>query len=108
METIYDSALKGDLTGIVEIFGGAYLYRWIDEDLIYPISDYLAENDVWNDLIPQEWKEAYTVNDHVWALASGSDGEATWFTRSMRGDWLDTLGLEKPYTINEFYEASWD
>ncbi len=107
METLYESAVSGELTGIVEIFGGAYLLQWIGNEWIYPLSDYLADNEVWNNMIPQMWKDAYTYNDHVWALASGSDGEATWFARAMRGDWLDTFGLDKPYTIDEFYEASY-
>lgn len=107
METIEESAMSGDLTGIVELFGGPYLMEWMGRDWIYPVSDLLKDNDVWNNVIPEMWKDAYTFNDEVWALASGGDGTATWFTRSMRGDWLDSMKLEKPYTIDEFYEASY-
>ena len=107
METIEESAMSGDLTGIVELFGGPYLMEWINNEWIYPLSDYLADNEVWNTVIPDMWKDAYTFNDKVWALASGADGEAVWFTRSMRGDWLERLELEKPYTIDQFYEASY-
>ena len=107
METIEESAMSGDLTGIVELFGGPYLMEWINNEWIYPLSDYLADNEVWNTVIPDMWKDVYTFNGKVWALASGADGEAVWFTRSMRGDWLERLELEKPYTIDQFYEASY-
>ncbi|MDX1358993.1 MAG: hypothetical protein R3232_09200, partial [Clostridia bacterium] len=108
METIEKAAKSGKLTGIVEIFGGPYLENWKSMDLIYPLTDYLAENEVWNTLIPEHWKTAFTIEGDVWAIPSGSDGNISWFARSIRGDWLDKFGLEKPYTLDEFYEASYN
>jgi len=107
MEVIQLSAMSGDLIGLVELFGGPYLMEWKAEDLIYPLSDFLADNEVWNTVIPESWKEINTIDADVWAIPTGSDGAASWFTRSIRGDWLDTFGLSKPYTIDEFYEASY-
>ena len=107
MEVIQLSAMSGDLTGLVELFGGPYLLEWKAEDLIYPLSDFLADNEVYNTVIPELWKETHTIDGDVWALPTGSDGAPSWFTRSMRGDWLDAFGLSKPYTIDEFYEASY-
>ncbi|MFO7612447.1 MAG: extracellular solute-binding protein [Clostridia bacterium] len=107
MEVIQLSAMSGDLTGMVELFGGPYLMEWKAEDLIYPLTDFLADNETWNTVIPESWKEVYTIDGDVWAIPTGDDGQASWFTRSMRGDWLDKFGLSKPYTIDEFYEASY-
>ena len=107
MEIVRQSAMAGDLTGIVELFGGPYLNEWKAEDFIYPLSDFLKNNEVWNTVIPELWKEAYTIDGDVWAISTGSDGSISWHTRSIRGDWLDKYGLSKPYTIDEFYEASY-
>ena len=107
MEVIQLSAMSGDLTGLVEIFGGSYLLEWVAEDLLYPLTDFLADNETYNTLFPELWKENNTIDGEVWAIPTGSDGTPTWFTRSMRGDWLDTLGFDKPFTIDEFYEASY-
>ncbi len=106
METIQQSAMSGDLTGIVELFGGSYLEEWQAEGLIYPLSDFLKYNEVWNTIIPEYWKDEYTINGEVWAVPTGNDGTISWLPRSMRGDWLDKFGLSKPYTIDEFYNAS--
>ena len=107
MEVIQLSAMSGDLTGLVELFGGPYLMEWQKEELIYPLTDFLADNDVYQNVIPESWKEVYTIDGDIWAIPTGSDGAAVWFTRSIRGDWLDKFGLSKPYTIDEFYEASY-
>ncbi len=107
MEVIQLAAMSGDLVGTVELFGGPYLMEWKNEDLIYPLDDFLAENETYINDIPELWKETHTIDGQVWAIPTGSDGMASWFTRSMRGDWLDKFGLSKPYTIDEFYEASY-
>jgi len=107
METIQMSAMSGDLTGIVELFGGTYLAEWKAEGLIYPLTDFLADNETWNTIIPDYWKDAFTIDGEVWAIPTGSDGAAAWLARSMRGDWLEKFGMSKPYTIDEFYEASY-
>lgn len=107
METVQTAASSGELTGIVELFGGPYLAKWKSEDFIYPLSDFLRNNEVWNTMIPDYWKEAYTIDGEVWAIPSGSDGTRIWFARTIRGDWLDKFNLEKPYDIDEFYEASY-
>ena len=107
MEVIQLAAMSGDLHGLVEIFGGSYLQEWQAEDLLYPLTDFLADNEVWNTVIPESWKETNTIGGEIWAIPTGDDGNASWFTRAIRGDWLDKFGLSKPYTIDEFYEASY-
>jgi len=107
MDTIYKAAKTGELTGIVEIFGGPYLEELKEMDLIHPLSEFLKDNDIWNTVIPEEWKNTLTLEGDIWAVPSGSDGMSSWLTRSMRGDWLDKLGLEIPYTLDEFYEVSY-
>ena len=106
MDTLISAAASGKLTGIVELIGEPYLVEWKEKELIYPLTDFLASNDVWNALIPDYWKEAFTIDDEVWAIPTGGDGQISWWFRYMRGDWLDKFGLNKPYTIDEFYQAS--
>ncbi|MBN1623439.1 MAG: extracellular solute-binding protein [Clostridia bacterium] len=108
MDTIAAAASSGELTGIVEIFGGPYVEEWKEKELIYPLKEYLAGNEIWNTLIPEYWKDLYTIEDDIWAIPSGDDGMIIWKARFMRGDWLDKFGIGKPYTIDEFYQASYN
>lgn len=107
MQTIQASALSGDISGIVELVGGPNVSEWKSQDLIYPLNEFLENNEVWNTVVPDYWKTAYEIDGEIWAIPTGSDESISWLTRSMRGDWLDKLGLSKPTTINEFYEASY-
>lgn len=107
MSTIQTAADAGELTGIVELFGGPYVEWWKAQGLIYPLTEFLANNEVWNTIVPDYWKDAYTIENDIWAIPTGSDGVNVSYARCMRGDWLEKFNLEKPYTIDDFYEASY-
>ena len=105
IETINLQAVSGDLTGLVYLFTGYEMISWAQEGLILALDDYLKDNETWNTVIPEDWKELYTWDGHVWGVPKGQDGTPSYFIRTMRGDWLDAVGMKKPETIDTFYEV---
>ncbi len=105
-EVINLAVAAGDLDGLVILFTPQIVREWKEDDLIYPLSDFLEDNEAYNTTYPKLWKDAYTIDGEVWALAMGNDGNPSMFARSIRGDWLDTFGLSRPETVWELYEAS--
>ena len=106
IETINLQLVSKDLVGIVSLFTGYDMIDWAQEGVIYALDDFLADNETWQNIIPEEWKELYTWDGKVWGIPRGGDGHPSWFIRTMRGDWLDNLGLQKPETMDAFYEVS--
>ncbi len=106
VEVINLAVASGDLDGIVALFTPQIVREWKAEGLIYPLTDFLADNEVYNTTYPEVWKETYSFEGELWALAAGGDGVPAMFARSIRGDWLDTFGLARPETVWELYEAS--
>ncbi|HOF27407.1 MAG TPA: extracellular solute-binding protein [Clostridia bacterium] len=106
IETINLRAVSGDLTGIVRLFAGTDGIKWYQEGIVLAIDEFLADNEVWNTIVPEHWKETFSYDGAVYGLAFGGDGTPSWFSRTMRGDWLDAVGMSRPSTIDEFYEVS--
>ncbi|MFO7637430.1 MAG: extracellular solute-binding protein [Clostridia bacterium] len=105
IEVINLSAMSGDLKGLVQMFSVTDLFQWANEGLLLPVTDLMAGNEVWETMIPEWWKETYSMAGEVWGLPNGTTNKPSWFARHIRGDWLDNLGLSKPDTIDELYEA---
>jgi ABC-type glycerol-3-phosphate transport system substrate-binding protein len=105
IETINLQAVSGDLTGLVYLFTGYEMIAWAQEGLILALDEFLKDNETWNTIISEDWKELYTWDGHVWGIPKGSDGDPSYFIRTMRGDWLDAVGMKKPETIDTFYEV---
>jgi len=106
-EVINLAVAAEDLNGLVQLFTPQIVKEWKSDGLIYPVSGFLADNEVWNTTFPEEWKETYSFDGEIWAIAAGGDGTPSMFARSIRGDWLDTLGLTRPATVMELYDASY-
>ena len=104
--TISAQMASKDLTGIVSILDREQVFFWADMGYIHSLDTLLSDNETWINIVPQEWKDLYTKDGKVWALPKGSGNIPSWFVRSIRGDWLDYLNLEKPNTISDFYEVS--
>ena len=94
---------SGALTGLVGIYNTSQVLQYKEMGAIEPMTKYLENNETWNNL-PQEMREAYLIDGEVWALPMGD--VYNMFTRTMRKDWLDNLGLEAPTTLDELYEVS--
>jgi len=105
IETINLQAVSGDLTGIVYLFTGYEMIAWAQEGIILSLDEYLKDNECWINIISEEWKELYTWDGKVWGIPKGDDGSPSYFIRTMRGDWLDTIGKSKPETITAFYDV---
>ncbi len=106
-ELINLAVASGNLDGMILLFTPQQNREWKADGLIYPLSDFLADNETFNTTFPEDWKETYSFDGEVWGLASGNDGTPSMFARSIRGDWLDTFGLARPETVMELYEASY-
>ena len=91
-----------DVTGLVGVFSTNEILMYKDQDAIEPIGEYLANNETWKSM-PQEMQDLYVFDGDLWALPAGFTQNM--FTRTIRKDWLDNLGLEVPTTLDEFTEA---
>ena len=105
IETINLQAVSGDLTGLVGLFDSISMMAWAQDGIILALDEYLKDNEAWINAVPEDWKELYTWNGEIWGVPKGADGEPRYFVRTMRGDWLNNLELEKPDDINSFYEV---
>ena len=106
IETINLQAVSGDLTGMVRLFAGTDGIKWYQEGIVLALDEYLTDNETWINIIPEHWKETFSYDGVVYGLAYGGDGTPSWFSRTMRGDWLDAVGMSKPSTVEQFYEVS--
>ena len=105
IETINLQAVSGDLTGLVYLFTGYEMIAWAQEGIILALDEFLKDNETWINVIPEDWKELYTWDGQVWGIPKGADGTPSYFIRTMRGDWLEAVGMSKPETIDTFYEV---
>ncbi|MBE9478434.1 MAG: extracellular solute-binding protein, partial [Chloroflexi bacterium] len=92
----------GELSGFVRAFSGEDPIKYKADGTILPLGDYLKDNPVWNAL-PQYLRELYMIDGEIMALSPGENRRC--FTRSIRKDWLDNLGLDIPTTLEELYET---
>lgn len=103
MEKVNLMISSGEVEGLVNFFSPFDMLQAIDNDVIEPLSDYLEGNENW-ELMPDDYKKMYTINDEVYGVAAGYEG--TYFSRSFREDWLDNLGLEAPENLDELFEVA--
>jgi len=93
---------EGTVTGLFKLYGADAIYRLAEDGLIIDLGPYLKDNTNWSSL-PSDFKNAYTIGDRVYGIASRVEDVV--YSRYIRGDWLDNLGILKPSTIDEFYEV---
>jgi len=90
---------SGELKGLVKFFDTPDILKAIEDGTIEPLDDYLKDNANWNSM-PEEYKKCYKFNGKTYAIPGGFTGNL--FTRSIRKDWLDKLGLKTPETVDDF------
>lgn len=103
MEKINLMVTSGELKGLVNLFTPDDLLNYRNDGSIEPLDAYLKDNKIWNSL-PKEMKEMYQFYGETWGIPTGLTGN--YFTRSIRKDWLDKLGLKVPQTVQELYDVS--
>lgn len=94
---------SGELKGLVNLFTPNDVLKYKDDGVIEPLDEYIKDNAVWNSM-PDGFKELHEYDGQVWAIAMGYSGN--YFTRAIRKDWLDKLGLKVPETVDELYEVA--
>lgn len=92
----------GEIKGMGWIFGGSYFQDYANDGATLRVDQYLADNDVWNQL-PEDMRLSFSIDGVPWAVADA--WRFNMFSRSIRKDWLDNLGLELPENVDEFYEV---
>ena len=94
---------SGEATGLIGMFGIGDVKMLMEQGAIEPLDEYLQGNAVWNSL-PEKMQDMFKIDGKVWAIPAGY--QEAMFTRTIRKDWLDNLGLEAPETLDDFYEVS--
>lgn len=94
---------SGELKGLVSLFTASDVLKAIDDGTILPLDDYLKDNAVWNSM-PDSYKNLYKYNGKTYAFGMSYSGQ--FFTRWVRKDWLDNLGLQEPKTVQDLYNVA--
>lgn len=103
MEKFVLAMTSGQVKGIAYIFGGSYMLDYFNDGATEALNDYLKDNKVWNSM-PKDMRETNVRDGKLIALPmSWTLGD--WYARTVRTDWLAKLGMQKPQTVEEFYEV---
>ena len=103
MEKINLMLTSGELKGMVSIFGPNDVMKAMEDGVAEPFDDYLKDNANWNKL-SQEYRESFKFDDKIYGVNGGYTGN--FFTRTLRKDWLDNLGLDVPETVDDLFEVA--
>jgi ABC-type glycerol-3-phosphate transport system substrate-binding protein len=94
---------SGDIKGLGWIFGGPYMEDYYRDGATVDMLPYVEGNENYKRL-PAMMQDTYMRDGELLAITTGWR-EGLGYVRSIRQDWLDNLGLEKPTTVDEFYEV---
>lgn len=89
--------------GLVGVFGSSEILNYKDMGVISSFDEYLKDNETWNSM-PKEMQQLYAFEGEIWGLPAGFTTNL--FTRTVRQDWLDNLGMEAPTNLDELYEMA--
>jgi putative aldouronate transport system substrate-binding protein len=103
MEKINLMLTSGEIKGILSFFGPSDVLKAIEDGTIEPLDEYLKDNKVWQSL-PEEMKNLYKYEGKTYGIPQGYNGQV--FTRWVRKDWLDNLGMKAPQTIDDLYNMA--
>ncbi len=103
MEKVNLMLTSGELKGLVSVFTPSDIIKAMEDGVADYFDDYLKDNANWNKF-PKEYREAFKYEDKIYAITAGYVGD--YFTRSIRKDWLDHLGLKVPETVDELYDVA--
>lgn len=102
-ESVNLKLASGELKGIVNFFTFTDVINAVENGFLEPLECYLENNRNWNSM-PEEYRKAYLFNDKIYAINAGYAGN--FFSRIIRADWLDNLGLDVPKTVYELYDMA--
>ncbi|WP_051620631.1 extracellular solute-binding protein [Paenibacillus sp. UNC451MF] len=102
-EKINVAMATGDLPDVVTInYPSPSLNQWIDEGLLLPLNDYLSVMPTVKDKLEKNLKWT-AVNGKYYGYPFIEERANA--TMAFRADWLNTLGIKPPQTLDEFYQA---
>lgn len=90
--------------GLVGVFSTNEILNYKDMGVIEPIGTYLENNETWKSM-PEDMQNLYLFDGELWGLPAGYSSNL--FTRTVRKDWLDNLGMEVPTNLDELYEMAY-
>jgi len=103
MEKINLMLTSGELKGLVSVFGAGDILKAMEDGTAEPLDDYVKDNTNWNKM-SQEYRDSLKFNGKIYGINAGYAGN--YFTRTIRKDWLDNLGLDVPETVDELFEVA--
>ncbi|MBD7969194.1 extracellular solute-binding protein [Paenibacillus gallinarum] len=103
-EKVNVAMATGDYPDVVTInYPSASLSQWINEGLVIPLNDYLPSMPTVKETLER---------DLLWTAIDGQfygypfiESQRSNYTLAYRSDWLETLGLEPPQTLDEFRQV---
>lgn len=102
-EKINVAMATGDLPDVVTInYPSPSLNQWISEGLLVPINDYLPVMPTVKEKLEKNLKWT-AVGGKYYGYPFIEERSNT--TIAYRADWLETLGIKPPKTLDEFYQA---
>lgn len=103
MEKVNLMISSGELKGLVSVFSPADVLKAIEDGTAEPLDDYLKDNANWNKF-SQDYRDSLKFQGHIYGINAGYSGN--YFTRAIRKDWLDNLGLDVPETVDDLFEVA--
>lgn len=101
-ETIITKQDVENFDGLIRI-GRIGFNNFYSAESISPITEYLADNKIWNNL-PEYFKINGEINGGLWAIPANTIDLPIFYSRFVRNDWLEEVALDTPNTIDEYYE----
>ena len=103
MESVTLGLSSGEFKGIVSIFGGSYMGDFYNDGATLDWKPLIGDNPNYKKA-PKAMQTIFERDGVYQAIASGWN-QGMPYMRSIRKDWLDTLGLDMPKTVYEFYDV---
>ncbi|MGI5989584.1 MAG: extracellular solute-binding protein [Lachnospiraceae bacterium] len=93
--------MSGELPDIARL--PTDLYPFVKQDMLLPLDDYINNNETIKQIL-EDNPGAITPYQYFGKTYGISISNAKYMTIWVRKDWLDTLGMEMPTTLDEFVE----
>jgi len=104
-ETLNTIMNSSELPDLIQTADPLWVDRMVTEQALLPLDDLIQSYaPELFDIFPKEAWESVTFNGQIYAIPSLNEvsGNEVIYARK---DWLDTLGLEMPRTLDEYYEV---
>jgi putative aldouronate transport system substrate-binding protein len=96
---------SGDLPDLINTADPTWVSKYVEDQALMPLDELLEQHgqDLLN-IFPEEAWEAVTFNGKIYAVPSLTEVSGNEIIYA-RKDWLDALQLDRPQTLDEYYEV---